>query len=204
MSSVPPPPHNPAPPPGWYFHPESGGKKWWTGSYWLETRPKNPKTVPLALFIVVTVVAFVVGIVAGSGGSSTQLAAAESRISQLEAQPTANASQPASGTPSAAPAAVTTPARAAVTLSGDGEMTSKKVLLTGDYSVSWKTLGSCYYSATLKSGGNGLSDPDAFTADNEASGTNNLYGLKAAEYYLDVTTGPVPSCGWTVTLTPAQ
>lgn len=82
-------------------------------------------------------------------------------------------------------------------------MTSKKVLLNGDYSVNWKTLGSCYYSATLKSGGDGLSDPDAFTADNEASGTNNVYGLKAAEYYLDVTTGPVPSCGWTVTLTPA-
>ncbi|MGO4856217.1 hypothetical protein [Arthrobacter sp. 2MCAF14] len=202
MSSIPPPPHNPAPPPGWYFHPESGAKKWWTGSHWLDARPKNPKTVPLAVFIVVTVVAFVVGIMAGSGGSSSELAAAKSRISQLEAQPTANAPQNVSGTPSAGPTASSTPIPAAVTLSGDGQMTSKKVALKGDYSVSWKTLGSCYYSATLKSGADSLSDPEAFTANHEASGTNNVYGLKAADYYLDVITGPTPSCGWTVTMMP--
>ncbi|WP_234752504.1 acyltransferase family protein [Arthrobacter ramosus] len=137
-----------------------------------------------------------------ASGSSSELAAAKSKISQLEAQPTANAPQNMSGTPSAAPTAGTTPTAAAVTISGDGQMASKKVALKGDYSVSWKTLGSCYYSATLKSGADSLRDPEAFTADHEASGTNNVYGLKATDYYLDVITGPAPSCGWTVTMTP--
>lgn len=207
MSNIPPPNPVPTPPPGWYFHQETGSKKWWTGSQWLETRPKSAKTVPLATFITVTVVALVAGIVVGSESSSSALSAAKEKISQLEAQPTANSLQSASAEPPAAPAAAapataTNPAAAAaVTLAGDGEMNSKKVALEGDYAVSWKTLGDCYYSASLK-GGDTLIGPNAFTADAVTSGTGNIYDLKATDYYLDVITGPAPTCGWSVTLTP--
>jgi hypothetical protein len=88
-----------------------------------------------------------------------------------------------------------------VTLAGDGEMNSKKVALEGDYAISWKTLGDCYYSASLK-GGDTLIGPSAFTADAVTSGTGNIYDLKATDYYLDVITGPAPTCGWSVTLAP--
>ncbi|WP_160664984.1 hypothetical protein [Pseudarthrobacter sp. ATCC 49987] len=82
-------------------------------------------------------------------------------------------------------------------------MNSKKFALKGSYSVTWTTLGSCYYSATLKTEDRPVGGETAFSALHEASGTGNIYGLKAAAYYLDVITGPAPNCGWTVTLTPA-
>lgn len=190
----------------------------------LPPSPKSAKTVPLGTFITVVIMTFVFGAVAGGGAASenksSDLDAANKRISQLESQIAVNASQ-APAAESAAPAtekptteavpAAAAPATqkstteavpaAAVTLSGDGKMKSKKVSLGGDYSVSWKTLGSCYYSADLEGGGGrGESVFDAY--ERPASGTNNVYGLDAADYYLDVITGPAPGCGWSVTLTP--
>jgi hypothetical protein len=142
---------------------------------------------------------------ASSGGGSSELDAAKARISQLEAQLAGKGS--ATPTESAATAAVALPKAAAptkaVTLSGDGEMKSKRVALKGDYSVSWKTLGSCYYSADLESGsGSGLGESVFTASDRPTSGTNNVYGLEAGNYYLDVITGPAPRCGWSATLTP--
>lgn len=177
-------------------------QKWWTGNQWLDAPPRTAKTVPLAVFIAVGILALAVGFGAGSttGSNSSELAAAKKKISQLEAQPATNGTQPAAAE-SPAPAAAP-PAAPAVTLSGDGEMNSKKVALNGDYSVDWKTLGSCYYSATLKTGEGTTGGETAFNAYHEASGTGNIYGLKSADYYLHVITGPAPSCGWSATLTP--
>lgn len=135
-----------------------------------------------------------------SGGDSSELDAANERVSQLEAQLAAKGTPAPTGAPASAAAtqAVQPPS---VTLSGDGEMKSKKVRMEGDYSVKWKTMGSCYYSADLENGGN--RGESVFTAsDRPHSGTGNVYGLAAAEYHLDVITGPAPGCGWSVTLTP--
>lgn len=143
------------------------------------------------------------------GSDSSELEAAKQRVKQLETQlatqgaPATAAGSTAAPTVSPKTASPTTQAAkaAAVTLSGDGKMKSKKVPLKGDYSISWKTLGSCYYSADLENGG--AWGESVFTAsDRPHSGTSNVYGLDAADYYLDVITGPAPKCGWSVTLTP--
>lgn len=60
-------------------------------------------------------------------------------------------------------------------------MNSAKTTLRGDYAVSWKTLGGCYYSADLQTGDSPLSAKTVFTADKETTGTGNVYGLKAAD-----------------------
>lgn len=88
--------------------------------------------------------------------------------------------------------------REPVTLSGEGEGATAKVALAGDYVVSWSTAGSCFYSASL----DGDVAQEVFSASAATTGTNNVYGIPAGDHYLDVITGPAPSCGWTATFTP--
>lgn len=88
--------------------------------------------------------------------------------------------------------------REPVTFSGEGQTDTTKQPMSGDYSVSWQTLGDCYYGADLEDGGH-----DILSAEGVGSGTTNVYGLEPSEYYLQMITGPVPSCGWTITFTPA-
>ena len=89
-----------------------------------------------------------------------------------------------------------------ITLTGEGEMNSAKTALRGDYAVDWKTLGDCYYSADLRAKETSLDAKTVFTAAKAGSGTGNVYGLNADDYFLKVITGPSPDCGWSVTLTP--
>lgn len=99
---------------------------------------------------------------------------------------------------------LTTPPAAAkqdiVTLSGEGELNTHKVYMAGDYMVSWETFASCYYSAKVNGDSGGRER--AFTANDPFVGSNNVYGLPADDYYLQVITGPAPMCGWSVTFTP--
>lgn len=207
MSNSQPPDPIPAAPAGWYSQPGSGKQRWWTGSQWLDSKPKSARTAPLAVLVVVGIAAFVVGLMAGLGGGSgfSRQSAADERIKQLEAQlaeggtPSATGQSPAPATPE--PQAEDVPVVAA-TLSGGGNMNSEKISLKGNYGISWTTLGSCYYSATLiRDGRRGES---AFTASDALSGTGNVYGLEAGDYHLDVITGPAPNCGWSVTFTPTS
>lgn len=178
----------------------------------LPPSPKSAKTVSRGTFITAVIATFVFGVIAGGGAArdnkSSDLDAANKRISQLESQVVTSVSQaPAAESAAPVPPAtekVTTEAApaAALTLAGDGKMKSKKVALKGDYGVSWTTLGSCYYSADLESEGDTWGESVFTASDAPHSGTNNVYGLDAADYYLDVITGPAPSCGWSVTLTP--
>lgn len=173
--------------------------------------PPKPKGISFPAVLGIGAAALVFGyLLGGAGGSSSaELEAAKQRVSQLETQ-LATQSAPATAAestaaPTVAPKTVAPKTQAAaapaVTLSGDGKMKSKKVPLEGDYSISWKTLGACYYSADLENGG--AWGESVFTAsDRPHSGTSNVYGLDATDYYLDVITGPAPSCGWSVTLTP--
>jgi hypothetical protein len=200
-------PFNPRPsaPPGWYPQPGTGNQKWWTGSEWLDKPPSGARTVPLRVFIVVGLAAFVLGIAFGSlgGSGSSKLTAANKRINQLEQQiaasgtpvPSAEPASPSTQQPSSE--SIPTPT---VALSGDGQQNTEKVALEGDYKVSWTTLGSCYYSAYLMTEGG--QREQAFTATEALSGMSNVYGLRAGDYYLDVITGPAPRCGWSVSLTP--
>ena len=99
--------------------------------------------------------------------------------------------------PTAPPAAAT---QEIVTFSGEGELNTDKVSMAGDYAVSWETFASCYYSAEVEGDSGG--GEQAFTASDPYVGSNNIYGLAADSYYLQVITGPAPDCGWSVTFTP--
>lgn len=81
-------------------------------------------------------------------------------------------------------------------------MNSAKTPLSGDYAVTWKTLGDCYYNADLRAKDTSLGAKTVFTAAKAGSGTGNVYDLNADDYFLRVITGPAPGCGWSVTLTP--
>ena len=89
-----------------------------------------------------------------------------------------------------------------VTFSGDGELSTEKQRLAGSYTIEWTTEGPCYYAAEL------LGEQDfgaqAFTANNPASGANQVYNLQPGSYYLAVVTGAVPDCPWTATFVPNQ
>ena len=109
------------------------------------------------------------------------------------AQPSGNEEKVLTTPPASAP-------QDTVTLSGDGELSTNKVHMAGDYVVSWETFASCYYSADVK--GDSSGSEQAFSANDPFVGSNNIYGLPADDYYLKVITGPAPMCGWSVTLTP--
>ena len=79
--------------------------------------------------------------------------------------------------------------------SGDIEATAKQPL-SGSYEVSWKTYRDCVYYAHLSSGN------DLFSADGTFSGTSYIYDLPNGDYYIEVITGPAPSCGWDITFKP--
>lgn len=167
--------------------------------------PPPPKKKRVSVPVLLGVIgAFILGLVIGgaSGSRSPQLDAAQERISQLEAQLAAPTTAPAPPQESAAPAPAPAEAhRETVTFSGDGRMQSEKARLEGDYGVAWETKGSCYYSAQLE-GGSTIGEQVFTASDRPLTGTGNIYGLDATDYYLDVITGPAPGCGWSVTLTP--
>jgi len=91
-------------------------------------------------------------------------------------------------------------AREPVTIEGGGALNTAPFDAEGDYRVDWATTGSCYYSATLQGEGamKGL-----FSTNEAMAGSGYIYGLPASEYHVAVNTGPVPDCGWSVTLVPS-
>jgi hypothetical protein len=87
--------------------------------------------------------------------------------------------------------------RRVITKSGPGKEVTGKFTLEGDYSIAWTTGGDCTYYGDLEPGNNSI-----FQADTALSGRNNIYGLSAGTYWIDVNTFAPPECPWTVTLTP--
>ena len=71
--------------------------------------------------------------------------------------------------------------------------------MSGDYTVNWQTLQDCSYYVNLEPG-----FINVFSASAQLTGTGNVHDLAAGDYYFDVVTGPVPQCGWSVTLTPVN
>ena len=89
--------------------------------------------------------------------------------------------------------------REITTFTGEGDGNSVSAPMAGDYSVTWETRGSCYYSADLESA---TENESVFSADAATAGTTNLYGLPEGSYHVEMITGPAPSCGWTITFSP--
>ncbi len=88
--------------------------------------------------------------------------------------------------------------RQSVTMAADGDGNSAQFHLEGDYAVSWQTTGDCSYYADLE----GASHEGLFSASAAATGDGFVYSMPAGNYYVQMITGPVPRCPWTVTLTP--
>jgi hypothetical protein len=90
-------------------------------------------------------------------------------------------------------------ARAQVIFTGEGDTEgTAKQPLSGNYEVSWNTYGDCVYYADLSSGN------DIFSADAITSGTMYLYDLDSGDFYIEVITGPAPSCAWDITFNPIK
>lgn len=82
---------------------------------------------------------------------------------------------------------------------------TEKATFIGSYKVNWKTEGNCYYAGHLKGGDLPSFDYiNAFSVDDSAEGTTNLYDIVEGEYFLKVITGPTPNCPWRVTFVPAN
>jgi hypothetical protein len=89
------------------------------------------------------------------------------------------------------------PSRTVVWFEGDGDVEStKKQFLEGDYEVEWQTYGDCVYYADLSSGS------DIFSADAVLKNTTYIYGIPAGNHFVEVITGPAPSCPWFITFRP--
>jgi len=91
-----------------------------------------------------------------------------------------------------------------ISFSGLGKTSgTEKMFFKGSYKVIWRTEGTCYYSGDLKGGNLASFDfINAFSVQDSAEGTTNIYDLAAGEYFLKVTTGPTPNCPWSVAFTP--
>ena len=96
--------------------------------------------------------------------------------------------------------------RKEVSFSANGSVrgTKSEYFSGGNWKVSWQTYGNCYYAGMLEGNDISYSDGKVISSDAVTFGTSYLYNLKEGYYYMDVITGPAPSCGWDIQFTPIQ
>ena len=70
----------------------------------------------------------------------------------------------------------------------------------GSYTVHYKFDGECFYGGTLDSTGGGFDYNEVGTGQGPVEGDTNLYNISGGEYFINMITGPAPSCAWTVTI----
>jgi hypothetical protein len=87
-----------------------------------------------------------------------------------------------------------------LTWKGQGQQsTSVFQLAGGDYTETWRFSGACFYGGNLnpKDGSPGQTLGSGM---GPVSGSDNLYNVAAGTYYIEMISGPPPSCPWTFTL----
>lgn len=137
----------------------------------------------------------VVGLAACSDGAPD-----ESSSSTLPSPTLAGATIPPEATTSTTPP--TTVAKEVHQFSGAGQKNSDPVQIRGgSYIVTWKGSGTCFYGASLNptSGGPG-GRHSLGSGTGPIEQTDNVYGVPAGEYFLEMISGPAPGCPWTLTL----
>lgn len=168
----------------------------------IKNRPKGAAAAGLSLgvgsIVLAVIAALVLSFINTASTSIGSVEPAPSNYVELPQQ-TGEAQEPsdAASEPAEDVAAPPADARQPVTWEGQGDGSSARAALEGDYAVAWETFGDCTYYGDLEDGGE-----DLFSASDITTGTNYIYGIAAGEYYIDVITGPAPGCGWKVTLTP--
>ncbi|MGK2852756.1 MAG: hypothetical protein ACSLE3_01395 [Microbacteriaceae bacterium] len=90
-----------------------------------------------------------------------------------------------------------------VTLSAEGEQNTAPFHLDGgSYAVTFTFSGGCYYGADLQGASTDPGRPESLASGSgPVDGTTNVYKVDEGEYYVEMITGPPPSCPWSITLT---
>ena len=100
---------------------------------------------------------------------------------------------------SSSKAAASTSSNSSIVFSGQGGLNEQTASqkLSGSYSISWQTFGSCAYYANLSDN----NESDLFDADGALTGHNIIHNISTGFYYVKVTTGPPPDCAWKAVFT---
>ena len=190
-----PPPIAPEPPtvaPTSHSAPPKGGPLTRAGTWFTGLSAKG------VTFLIVGVVVAVAVI----GAAIDEIGSAPSSPARSATPTTASPAVTGESTQSPSPSATQTTSVSSerdMTLGLDGEGNSKPFSLEGgDYKVTWKTGGNCYYGVDLTPTNRGFGDT-VFSADRRTTGTQYLYGVKPGDYYLSAITGPPPGCPWEAT-----
>jgi hypothetical protein len=86
------------------------------------------------------------------------------------------------------------------TLKGTGEKSTNPFQLNGDYAVVIRTSGDCYYAFDIDRTSDGHTQESLGSHDGEDDTATRIYAVPSGSYFIDVITGPSPSCPWTVTI----
>jgi hypothetical protein len=62
------------------------------------------------------------------------------------------------------------------------------------------TTGGCYYAFDIDDTADGATQENLGSHDGADSTSTRIYAVPSGTYFLDVITGPSPSCPWTVTI----
>jgi hypothetical protein len=218
-------------PPGWYPDPErQGHQREWDGQQW--AGPSIPSVggaapapaparkgtptwlLPVVACLALAVGAVIGGAVAGSGDDDGDDVVAEATSTTAAAEDDAEPSNTVADeedpeatetTTTTAPTTTTTTAPAEpIVQSGVGvQLTAPFEVPAGDYAVHYAFSDDCYYSSNLVPvGGETYDGFDLGSGTGPVEGDTYAYGVEAGEYYIDLNTGPAPSCPWEFTLTP--
>jgi hypothetical protein len=140
----------------------------------------------------------VAALLVGACGSQSQAATVTVTATVTAGQPSATAT---ATTPTATIKPTPEPPES-VTFSAQGQQTSApQNLRGGNYKVHYVFGGDCAYYASLKGVSNGVDKLDLATGSSKTAGDTYAYGLPSGAVYIDMNTGPSPSCPWTITLT---
>jgi hypothetical protein len=92
--------------------------------------------------------------------------------------------------------------RKTITISATSKDHTKPVALSGSYAVHFTKTGDCSYVASIVSRDDPSQTREVARTDKVAAVDASAEGLAAGYYFVQVITGPVASCGWSLTLTP--
>jgi hypothetical protein len=84
-----------------------------------------------------------------------------------------------------------------IVLEGKGDGATRSFSLGGgSYAVTTEVGNDCFYSFTLKDPSDGSRVESITSMTEPGSTTVSLHGIDPGSYYVDVITGPAPSCPW--------
>lgn len=181
--------------PGWYNDPsgEATHQAYWDGKQWTGATRPNPsgpvslppkRGVPTWVWIVGALV--LVAVVVSQLNSNDVPQTFAEIASELEGSDFSDSEDPPSPT-----------ATDRISVEGQGDGATRSFDLSGgSYDVTTQVGNDCFYSFTLKDPADGSRVESITTMSEPGSTTVSMHGIDPGTYYVDVITGPAPSCPW--------